>query len=625
MGSWKLIRLLMVVAVAVFALSRFLTLAPLMHSPYGGGMKTSAVKGTPGAVGDALGGEAIRLEKISENQGTERFQDPAFYHGQTGTLSGGHVEDDLDDKDSLDRLEYAQPGEHPKVALMFLTKGAVHNELIWRSFLEGAARLKLKVPAVKPPPVNLEQVIGGPLHPSVPALDESRYPGYKIQHGLVPPSKYRSTSYPHVKKRRLLEEDINVEKEEVANVTVGNITVTSPEETVGVNSTLAHEKKSGGKDKTGDKKKKKNGIEGVLGCPAEREMLEKESKRLLNTSFYGPDLYKSQDLFSIYVHAQPGYTFPANSLFSGLQIADPVNCTNAFALHTLVLAELKLLTEALKDPRNQKFVLLSEACVPVHPPEVVYAQSLFETKSRIHACVSKDPGRLELWRWKKKMKTSHLDQQHWRKSQQWFILNRAHAELVVEDQHVKEVFKRYCWSYGKHICVSDEHYIPTLLASYHLDDQTDCLGTGTWTDWGVEGWHPGTFTRDDVNIPLFDRILNGAWPPCDPVIARRTALELFDFKMSGDGNADLSHQCLDTSADGKSFNRQFKREFGASLDDWITGAGYAPLGYECPLFARKFAPDALMYTMNSTLSCLGGGQGHWCRESLLAAHPEIIV
>lgn len=74
------------------------------------------------------------------------------------------------------------------------------------------------------------------------------------------------------------------------------------------------------------------------------------------------------------------------------------------------------------------------------------------------------------------METSQLQRQHWRKSQQWFILNRGHAELVVADQHVKEVFKRYCWSYGKHICVSDEHYIPTLLASYNLDEQVcDCI------------------------------------------------------------------------------------------------------------------------------------------------------
>lgn len=75
-----------------------------------------------------------------------------------------------------------------------------------------------------------------------------------------------------------------------------------------------------------------------------------------------------------------------------------MNCTNAFALHILVLAEFKLFGMALEDQRNQKFVLLSPACVPVQPPEVVYAQAIYEQKSRSHACVSRDPGRLELWR-----------------------------------------------------------------------------------------------------------------------------------------------------------------------------------------------------------------------------------
>ena len=85
------------------------------------------------------------------------------------------------------------------------------------------------------------------------------------------------------------------------------------------------------------------------------------------------------------------------------------------------------------------------------------------------------------------METKYLKKEHWRKSQQWFILNRFHAELAVRDEHIKEVFKRYgiatslsirlkrgdryCWSYGKHICVSDEHYLPTLLASYDLEDE----------------------------------------------------------------------------------------------------------------------------------------------------------
>lgn len=112
----------------------------------------------------------------------------------------------------------------------------------------------------------------------------------------------------------------------------------------------------------------------------------------------GPAIYRNQDLFSVYVHSQPGFEFPSDSIFSGLQVSDPINCTNAFALHVLVLAELKLLETALKDPRNQKFILLSESCIPVHPPEVVYAQALYEQKSRVHACATRNPGRLELWR-----------------------------------------------------------------------------------------------------------------------------------------------------------------------------------------------------------------------------------
>ncbi|GMH35666.1 hypothetical protein BSKO_03534 [Bryopsis sp. KO-2023] len=579
-GSWKLLRMVLMVAVVIFALSRFLTLAPRVHA------RRNGVKSAAG-VGSAhvSSGEAVRLDQIqiNEDQGHKRSQDPSQDRPHTGSLSGGDVKEDIEEDSTLDGLEYADPGEHPKVALMFLTKAAIHNELIWRSFLEGAAKLKLKKPAVKTQPIDLEKVVGGPLHPSVPGLDETRYPGYKIQHGLVPPSKYRSTSYPHVKKRRLLA----MEK-----------------------GTSSSKNGTGGK---GDS----------LGCPSERELLAAESDRLLNTPFYGPDVYRNQDLFSIYVHAQPGYTFPEDSLFSGLQVADPVNCTNGFALHTLVLAEFKLLAQALKDPRNQKFVLLSEACVPVHPPEVVYAQAIYESKSRIHACVTRDPGRLELWRWKAKMETSHLNQQHWRKSQQWFVLNRAHAELVVEDHHVKEVFKRYCWSYGKHICVSDEHYIPTLLASYNLDDQTDCLGTGTWTDWSQQGWHPGTFTKDNVTTGLFERILNGAWPPCDPVLARRSALELFDFENTGGGSAELSQECMETGNDGKPIDRKFTGSGTAASDDWVSRGGYIPLGYECPLFARKFSENALEHTVNATLSCVGGSQAPWCRESLLASLPNI--
>lgn len=79
------------------------------------------------------------------------------------------------------------------MALLFLAKGEIHTEPIWRMFLENAGKLKLKTKALKTQDLPLERIVKGKLHTPITQLDETRYPGYKIQHGLVPPSKYRST------------------------------------------------------------------------------------------------------------------------------------------------------------------------------------------------------------------------------------------------------------------------------------------------------------------------------------------------------------------------------------------------------------------------------------------------
>jgi len=211
------------------------------------------------------------------------------------------------------------------------------------------------------------------------------------------------------------------------------------------------------------------------------------------------------------------------------------------------------------------------------------------------------------------METKFLTKNVWRKSQQWFILNRLHVELAVKDHHIKEVFKRYCWSYGKHICVSDEHYLPTLLASYGLDDQTDCLGEGTWTNWSSSGWHPKTFEPEEVSPALLRIIQNKDWPPCDPNPARKTALKLFDLPQETE-SVHLEKSCLDEdlSLPSEDWTAHLAQ---ASSEDWTVKEGYIPLGYECPLFARKFSPEALPATINATLSCSGAALGPWCAHA----------
>ena len=45
-----------------------------------------------------------------------------------------------------------------------------------------------------------------------------------------------------------------------------------------------------------------------------------------------------------------------------------------------------MLREALKEPRNQRFLMLSDSGVPLYPPTVVWQQLMSESKSRIDAC-----------------------------------------------------------------------------------------------------------------------------------------------------------------------------------------------------------------------------------------------
>lgn len=49
-------------------------------------------------------------------------------------------------------------------------------------------------------------------------------------------------------------------------------------------------------------------------------------------------------------------------------------------------AERRLVRAALSNHLNERFVLLSEACIPLYPPHVLYTQLMYERLSRIDAC-----------------------------------------------------------------------------------------------------------------------------------------------------------------------------------------------------------------------------------------------
>ena len=52
----------------------------------------------------------------------------------------------------------------------------------------------------------------------------------------------------------------------------------------------------------------------------------------------------------------------------------------------MVQAMRRMVHAALKDKANQRFILLSESCIPLYSPLVVYQQLMHEKRSRISAC-----------------------------------------------------------------------------------------------------------------------------------------------------------------------------------------------------------------------------------------------
>lgn len=55
-----------------------------------------------------------------------------------------------------------------------------------------------------------------------------------------------------------------------------------------------------------------------------------------------------------------------------------------------------------------------------------------------------------------------------------------------------------------HICVADEHYVPSLLSAHDMGDTYDRIGMLAFVDWKSDGgWHPKTFYTGDTIQALY--------------------------------------------------------------------------------------------------------------------------
>ncbi|VFQ58558.1 unnamed protein product [Cuscuta campestris] len=232
-----------------------------------------------------------------------------------------------------------------------------------------------------------------------------------------------------------------------------------------------------------------------------------------------------ENKFSIHVHSRPGFLFnqvtTRSVYFLNRQVNNSIQVDWGEA--SMIQAERILLQSALVDLSNERFVFLSDSCIPLYNFSYTYNYIMSTSKSFVDSFADTKKGR-----YNPKMHPV-IPVQNWRKGSQWVVLNRKHAKIVVKDEAVLRMFQLHCkkkplpefWREHPvpadtskiHNCIPDEHYIPTLLAQKGQGGEI-IRRTLTHTSWDLpsskrrerQGWHPVTYKLADATSMLIQSI-----------------------------------------------------------------------------------------------------------------------
>ncbi|XP_011622081.1 uncharacterized protein LOC18430789 isoform X1 [Amborella trichopoda] len=270
--------------------------------------------------------------------------------------------------------------------------------------------------------------------------------------------------------------------------------------------------------------------------------------------------------FSIYIHSRPGFVFNKVTtrcpLFYGCQLNDSIQVD--WGESSMIEAERILLRNALKDSLNERFVFLSDSCIPLYNFSYTYDYIMSSSNSFVDSFADTKEGR-----YNPKMDPL-IPVVSWRKGSQWAVLTRKHAKVVAEDDTVISVFHQHCkrrslpefWrdhslptdASKEHNCIPDEHYVQTLLALKGLEAEltrrplTHTVWDMSSKDHERRGWHPVTYKHSDATPQL-----------------------IHDIK----------------SIDNIHYETEYRKE-------WCTNKG---MSAPCFLFARKFTRNAAIHLL----------------------------
>eukprot|EP00208_Stichococcus_sp_RCC1054_P002801 CAMPEP_0206137708 /NCGR_PEP_ID=MMETSP1473-20131121/2776_1 /ASSEMBLY_ACC=CAM_ASM_001109 /TAXON_ID=1461547 /ORGANISM="Stichococcus sp, Strain RCC1054" /LENGTH=539 /DNA_ID=CAMNT_0053530909 /DNA_START=217 /DNA_END=1833 /DNA_ORIENTATION=- len=388
--------------------------------------------------------------------------------------------------------------ETPKVALMFLVRGRIYHQRVWAAWLEDAAG-QVPTPATccrhrrrsaPPPAARFMQ------KPPAATIIDMRAPAS---------GPIASTDAEDADPVEAELPDLN-DPTRGAGESSGQATSPSPS---GNNRDGHHIESERGGD--GSASARTDDDRSSRAEPADGDGMEILLRRKLllalkSRSYAG--VLDAQELFSVYVHTAPSFPdYPADHLFYGRRLPSDQLVTVGWGQHSVTRAMRALLAAAVADNRNQRFMFVDEASTPLFPPQLVWTQFMSENKSRMSACEHQRSEDL----WHPSFERPFLRKSDWRKSSQWSMLIRPHAEVLVAETHIWDVITPMCEARLQPVpgsnatkpywCISDERYYPTVLAAAGLSNQTSCAGNAMFVDWAHKKWDspsPVTFYQKDV-------------------------------------------------------------------------------------------------------------------------------
>lgn len=144
--------------------------------------------------------------------------------------------------------------------------------------------------------------------------------------------------------------------------------------------------------------------------------------------------------FSIFVHSRPGFVLTRattrSRFFYNRQVNNSIQVDWGEA--SMITAERILLSHALKDPLNERFVFVSDSCVPLYNFSYTYEYIMSSSTSFVDSFADTKAGRYN------PRMDPIIPVENWRKGSQWAVLIKKHAEVLVDDEVVLPEFQKHC-------------------------------------------------------------------------------------------------------------------------------------------------------------------------------------